>query len=138
MTDRIDGWRKRSQLGLTILYGTAGALHILMPKPFLGITPLWVPAPTDVIFLTGVCEILGAAGLQIPVLRKYAGIGLALYAICVYPANLKHALDTFNGPSVSEVQWIYHLGRLPLQPVLVWLALFAAKLVTWPWMRSAR
>jgi uncharacterized membrane protein len=130
--ETTDAWRRRARWGLTIFYGVAGVLHVVVPKPFISITPSWVPEPAEVIILTGLCELLGAIALLAPVARKYAGIGLALYAVCVYPANIKHAIDSLGVGSVSPWQWIYHTVRLPLQPVLVWLPLFAGRIVTWP------
>lgn len=122
---RIDTLRGRCRIGLVIFYAVAGLLHILIPAPFLRITPSWVPHAADVILLTGICELAGAAGLMIPAMRRYAGIGLALYAVCVFPANIKHAIDTLSLAEVSAWQWTYHVVRMPLQPILVWLALFA-------------
>ncbi|EPR10959.1 hypothetical protein L905_21065 [Agrobacterium sp. TS43] len=138
MTARIDVWQRRCQWGLSGVYGLAGILHLVLPKPFLGITPAWVPEPEAVIFLTGLCEIAGAVGLLVPRLRKAAGIGLALYAICVFPANIKHAIDSLGAATVSPWQWSYHLIRLPLQPYLVWLALFAGNIVVWPFRRGQK
>ncbi|KNY31313.1 DoxX family protein [Agrobacterium genomosp. 3] len=138
MTARIDVWQRWCQWGLSSLYGLAGILHIVLPKPFLGITPAWVPEPEAVIFLTGLCEIAGAVGLLVPRLRKAAGIGLAFYAICVFPANIKHAIDSLGAVTVSPWQWSYHLIRLPLQPCLVWLALFAGNIVVWPFRRGEK
>ena len=40
---------------LALLYALAGLLHLLVPRPFLGIMPTWVPAPELVIALTGIC-----------------------------------------------------------------------------------
>lgn len=74
----------------------------------------------------------GALGLFVPGLRRYAGIGLALYAVFVFPANIKHAIDSLSAAIVSPWQWIYHAIRLPLQPLLVWVALFAADVTSWP------
>lgn len=124
--------RRRSAIALSLLYATAGILHLALPGPFLSITPEWVPWPGDVILLTGVCEILGAIGLWVPHLRRSAGIALAAYAICVYPANIKHVIESLAGGSGTSLQWAYHLVRLPLQPFLVWLALFAAGVIRWP------
>ena len=70
---------------LSALYGAAGILHIVFPAPFLTIMPDWVPLPQLTIFATGLCEIAGAIGLFIPAWRRAAGIGLALYAVCVFP-----------------------------------------------------
>lgn len=131
MTERTEAWRRTCTIGLASLYGVAGAMHVLWPTPFLKITPHWVPIPQLVVLLTGLCEIAGALGIMTALLQQVAGFGLALYAVCVYPANIKHAIDTLSGDA-SIWQWTYHLIRLPLQPVLIWIALFAGRLVTWP------
>lgn len=128
-------WRSKSRVGLASFYGIAGILHIALPAPFLLITPAWVPDAPTVIQLTGVCEIAGAIGLLIPKVRPLAGLMLALYAVCVYPANIKHAVDTLNASGATVWQYAYHIVRLPLQPVLVWLALFCGEIVEWPFGR---
>ncbi len=56
---------------------------------------------------------------------------LALYAVCVFPANIKHAFYGIDLPQLPS-SWWYHGPRLLAQPVLVWLALFAGGAVTWP------
>ncbi len=122
---------------LAAAYLAAGVLHVTVPEPFLLITPGWVPFPRAVIFGTGLCELAGAAGLLTRRLRRAAGIGLALYAVCVYPANIKHALGALPAGSVQLGLW-YHVPRLLLQPVLVWWALFAGEAVTWPFGRANR
>jgi len=125
-TARLERWRVRCRLALAGFYGLAGVLHLAVPEPFLGITPSWVPEPEAVIALTGVSEIAGAIGLLVPAVRSYAAVGLALYAVGVFPANIKHAIDALGATSVSPWQWLYHGLRLPLQPILAWLPLFAA------------
>ncbi|MFB2554019.1 DoxX family protein [Ensifer soli] len=128
----IGAWRKGCRIGLSVFYGVAGLLHLVLQEPFLRITPQWVPHPEAVILLTGICEIAGAVALFVPALRIYAGVALALYAVCVYPANIKHAIDTLSIDSASVWLWSYHVVRLPLQPVIVWLALFTGGAVSWP------
>lgn len=124
---------------LAIIYLVAGIAHIRSPGGFLAITPDWVPFPEQVILLTGVAEIAGAIGLMIPPLlvpgvRYAAGIGLALYALCVYPANINHAINNIaiGGASAS---WFYHGPRLAFQPVFIWWALVAGGVTTWPFRR---
>ena len=123
---------------LAAIYLTAGVFHLATPDPFLLITPAWVPFPRQVILVTGLCELAGAVGLLTPRLRRAAGIGLALYAVCVVPANIKHAIDGLPAGQV-QLGWWYHAPRLALQPVLVWWALFVGEVVDWPFeRRSAR
>ena len=113
---------------LALLYLAVGYMHITGPEGFVAITPDWVPAPEMVVWLTGLAEIAGAVGLMIPCsfiswARPAAGIGLALYALCVWPANINHALYDIplNGKHAS---WWYHGPRLAFQPVFIWLALW--------------
>ncbi|MDP1544368.1 MAG: DoxX family protein [Polycyclovorans sp.] len=126
-----DGIRSALRWVLALAYGYAGYLHLVRPAPFLAITPPWVPQPELVIAATGIAEILGAVGLMIPRVRKAAGWGLALYALCVWPANIHHALANvaIGGETLS---WWYHGPRLALQPVIIWWALWASEAVEWP------
>lgn len=120
---------------LATIYFVAGVAHIRSPDGFLAITPEWVPYPQLVIFWTGIAEILGAIGLYIPKLRKSAGIGLALYALCVYPANINHA---FNNIAMGgePLSWWYHAPRLAFQPVAIWWALWVSRAIEWPFGKS--
>jgi uncharacterized membrane protein len=120
---------------LALAYIAAGVLHIVAPKGFLMITPSWVPFAPQVVMLTGVAEIAGAIGLMIPRLRRSAGIGLALYALCVWPANFNHALGNI-ALGGRELGWWYHGPRLVFQPVLIWLALWVGHATDWPFRKS--
>ncbi len=124
------------RLLLAAFYLVAGVLHIISPDGFLAITPNWAPFPEQVVFVTGVAEIAGALGLLIPPtmvpnIRHAAGIGLALYALCVFPANINHAVNNLaiDGNTAS---WVYHGPRLLFQPVFIWWALFAGSVTRWP------
>lgn len=116
---------------LALAYMAAGILHVFVPAPFLKITPDWVPFAPIVIMVTGLCEIAGAIGLFVPRLRWWAGTMLAAYAVCVYPANVKHAFDYITHGTGGLSLW-YHIPRLAFQPVIVWWALFAGRVVDWP------
>lgn len=113
---------------LAAAYLSAGYAHIVNPEFFLKITPGWVPFPESVVFWTGVAEIAGAIGLLQPsfnTLRKAAGIGLALYALCVWPANINHMM--MDLASVDRGLGLgYHIPRMIAQPVVIWLALWVS------------
>lgn len=117
---------------LAAFYAAAGIAHLVVPDKLLMITPSWVPFPSQVIFITGVCEIFGGAALVTRPLRWWAGIALAAYAVCVWPANVKHAIDGIDLPYIAS-SWLYHGPRLAFQPVLVWWALYCSGVIDWPW-----
>lgn len=132
---RPEEWPRRlARWVLALVFGAAGVMHLIAPAPFLAITPDWVPWPERVIQLSGLCEIAGAFGLFVPRLRKAAGVGLALYAVCVFPANVRHAMEgiAIGGTTLG---WGYHGPRLLLQPVIVWWALWASGVIDWPFRR---
>ncbi|MGW8201769.1 DoxX family protein [Sphingomonas bisphenolicum] len=123
--------RTIARLVLAAAYAFAGIAHLTRPGGFIAITPHWVPMPDTVVALTGVAELAGALGLMIPGLRRAAGIGLALYALCVWPANINHALNDIPLGGV-HLSWWYHGPRLTLQPVIIWWALWASDVIDWP------
>lgn len=121
-----------------VFYGFAGVAHLLNPHPFLLIIPQRVPLPALVIALTGIAELAGAAGLAqpwSPSLRRVAGWSLAAYAVCVYPANINHFLIDLQRAD-GGLGLGYHIPRLAMQPVIVWLALWASGVTAWPFSRG--
>lgn len=119
------------RLILAAFYGFAGTMHLVSPEPFLTITPAWVPYPHQMIWWTGIAEIAGALALAQPFsrpLRQAAGIGLAAYALCVWPANINHfAMDLARED--GGLGLVYHVPRMFAQPVLIWLALWVGEVI---------
>ena len=113
---------------LAALYTPFGVLHVTRPDAFLPIMPPAIPYPREVVVATGVAEILGGIGLLHPRTRRAAAVGLALYAIGVYPANIYHAVARVHVPPLPD-SWWYHGPRLAFQPVFVLWALFAGGLI---------
>lgn len=125
---------------LALLYTVAGYFHLAAPDPFLRIVPGWVPGPGPVVALTGVAELLGAAGMVQPWskgLRRAAAIGLALYALCVWPANFEHLALDLARPG-SGLGLGYHVPRLMAQPLIIWAALWAGEATDWPFARHTK
>lgn len=133
--DRVGVLRAVLRPVLAVAYAFVGIVHLRSPGGFLPIVPDWVPFPYQTIIVTGLCEIAGAAALFVPRFRWLAGVMLAAYAVCVYPANIKHAIDGIAVGGVVLGPW-YHVPRLAFQPVIVWWALFAGGVIDWPFRRA--
>ena len=127
--------RRALRVLIALAYSVAGVAHLRAPGGFLQITPGWVPSPEAVVALTGVAEIAGAIGLMIPRLRYAAGVGLALYALFVWPANINHALNDI-AIGGRDLSWWYHGPRLALQPVIIWMALWVGHVTDWPFRKT--
>ena len=122
---------------LAYIYIPFGVFHILGPASFLPIVPPWVPAPLTMVVFTGVCEVAGVIGLLLPFSRKLAGVMLALYALCVWPANAYQAFAHIHVPPLPD-SWWYHGPRLAFQLVMIWAPLFGGAVTGWPFAERAR
>jgi uncharacterized membrane protein len=71
-------WRACMRWGLSLALVSTGIDHLLTPERYLPMMPSLVPFPTEVIFLTGLCEVAGAIGVLVARLRYLAGIMLAI------------------------------------------------------------
>lgn len=103
---------------LTVFFVMAGTSHLLAPPAYLTIMPPYLPWPSQLVALSGIAEILGGLGVLLAPTRKWAGWGLIVLLIAVFPANVQ-ALST--GMIVHGYQvpiWMLWL-RLPFQLVLL-------------------
>jgi uncharacterized membrane protein len=96
-----------------------GIAHFALTATEMRIVPPYIPWPRATVLVSGVCELLGAAGLLYAGTRRWAGIGLFALTIAVTPANV-YMLQA--GASFS-VPYALLVLRLPVQIAL--LALIA-------------
>jgi uncharacterized membrane protein len=110
--------RSSSRIVLAILFVVAGTMHFVIPGSYVRIMPPYVPLPREMVLLSGACEIAGGAGLLISRVRRWAGLGLVLLLLAVWPANLQMWLNARAGHQPAWAQVLLFL-RLPLQIVLI-------------------
>ncbi len=103
---------------LALLVIIAGTLHWLTPRPFLQMMPAFLPYPLELVYISGVFEILGGVGLLIPRVSRAAAWGLILLFIAVFPANINMAVNDIVIDGLPHNLLAYWL-RLPLQGVLI-------------------
>ncbi|TMA28117.1 MAG: DoxX family protein [Deltaproteobacteria bacterium] len=100
-------------------YVIAGLNHFRAPEFYLPIMPPYLPWHSELIFLSGVAEVMIGVGLLVPRARVLAAWGAIALLVAVYPANIHQALADVqigNPPhSVGALRWI----RLPIQFVLM-------------------
>jgi len=125
---------KRVALGFVFFWFLIGGVaHFAFTSAEMRIVPPWVPWPREVVWLTGVAELLGAAGLLWPRTRRAAGWGLLALTVAVTPANVYMLQQAEQFPGVPY--WAM-VARLPLQVVLLGLIAWGAGI--WPRQRLAR
>lgn len=95
-----------------------GIAHFTSTEFFAAIMPPSIGYHTEIVYISGVFEILGAIGILIPALRQWAGNGLLLLTVCVSPANIHMWMNPELFPDVSPV---FLSGRLVVQVLLLLL-----------------
>lgn len=113
-------------MALALLF--VGFDHWLTPGRYLPMMPDYLPYHLPLVLFTGACELAGAVGLLLPQTRRLAATMLALYFVCVFPANIHNALNGLNVDGLPSVQWYYWL-RLPFQPLIILWALYAGGVI---------
>lgn len=95
---------KNLGLGFVFLWFMGGGIaHFTSTDFFVAIMPPYIGYHTEIVYVSGVLEILGAIGILIPAFRQWAGNGLLLLVVCVSPANIHMWLNPDLFPDVSEV-----------------------------------
>jgi uncharacterized membrane protein len=98
-----------------------GIAHFAAADTEMSIVPPWIPWPRAAVLLSGVFELLGAAGLLLPPTRRWAGMGLFALTIAVTPAHIY----MLQRPELFPVPYWALVLRLPLQVALLALIAWA-------------
>ncbi|MDQ2636265.1 MAG: DoxX family protein [Actinomycetota bacterium] len=121
--DYVDSWPSAIAVGLAAMFVLTGVAHFVNPlrRDMIAIVPPRLPAPALLVTVTGVLELLGAAGLLYPPTRVAAAVGLFALMLVMFPANV-YAARMPNPPKSMTT-------RLDLRTAEQVLFLFAAGVV---------
>jgi len=119
--------RARGRIALGIMLLFTATRHFTHPLELVAIMPEFIPLALPLVYLSGVLEISGAVGLQIPKLQRWAGMALTLFFVAVFPANINAAVIHIQPPGGLPSSPAYLWLRLLFQPVFIWWALWSSK-----------
>ena len=115
---------KRARVGVTLFFIFAAIGHFIRTEPMAEMLPPSIPYRIELIYLTGVFELLGAIGIWIPRLTRIVGLLLIIMLLGLLPANIYSAFNRVefgghgSGPS-------YLLVRVPFQLFAIFWTYFA-------------
>lgn len=101
------------------IYILAGLLHFIKPKVYLKIMPPYLPYHKELVYLSGICEMVFGAMLIFPPSQTIGAWGIILTLIAVFPANI-YMLTSYKGKRLwyRVALWL----RLPIQFLLIYWA----------------
>ena len=120
----LASWQGSVRFALAVMFLFTGISHFnRMRHDLARMIPAIFPKPMLIVYLTGIFEFLGAAGLLMPRVRLAAGIGLILLLLGMFVANVHGALKkmTLGGRPVTGL-WL----RTPMQILFIGLIWWAA------------
>src|SRR5271154_2162852 len=116
-TNASSSWGLRLRPYLPWLVAAAftvrGVLHLVDPSAFTGIVPHFLPWSTELVYMSGVGELICGVGLWRR--ARWAGIAAAVLLVIIWPANLQDAVTAQRGRDLTTqvLDWV----RFPLRLV---------------------
>ena len=105
-------------LGLAVGYLFFAFGHFALTDGMIEMLPQFVPFRRELVWVTGVWEMLVAVGLLVPGTRRWAGIACIATLVAFFPANV-YAAFSFTGVGDHTTGPGYLLIRTPLQVFLI-------------------
>jgi uncharacterized membrane protein len=103
---------------LTALFVGSGVMHFAAADVYIAMMPEALPWHRALVYVSGVCEILGGLGLVLPATRRLAAWGLVALLVAIFPANLNMAVNDIPLGDLETPTWALWT-RLPLQLVFI-------------------
>jgi len=109
----LSSWQDSARFALSVMFFFTATAHFNKMKHDLArMIPAYFPQPLMLVYLTGIVELIGAAGLLIPQLHRIAGFCLIALLIGMFVANVNAAQKgvTLRGKPATPL-----LLRVPMQ-----------------------
>ena len=121
--DYADSWPNAIAIGLAAMFVVTGVAHFVNPlrRDMIAIVPPRLPSPGLLVTVTGVLELVGAAGLLYPPTRVAAAVCLFVLMLAMFPANV-YASRMPNPPKsmttrlLRTAEEVLYLGRCRGRP----------------------
>ena len=114
----LESFKKCERIGTGMTFIFTGISHFVAPDTFMKLMPPPIPEPLLMIYVSGFFEILGGIGLIVSRTKRFAGYGLILLLLAVFPANVYVARENVQLGGLMNYSF-YQWFRLPLQFVLI-------------------
>jgi uncharacterized membrane protein len=119
--------RAAGRIGIAAVFAFTAMGHFARRDEMSAMIPVWIPARTELVVLSGVMEAIFAMFILVPKYSRTAGIVICLFLVMVTPLNIYAAIERVDfGGHVAGPPYL--MLRLPLQAVLlVWTYWFTVR-----------
>ncbi len=119
-------WPTDARYALALMLVLTASAHFVAStrQQLIRMVPSRLPLRAQLVTLTGVLELIAAVGLLLPIVAPFAGIGLVLLLMAMFPANVKAAVENLPLRGKSATPLIF---RLPLQILFIAVTWYASQ-----------
>ena len=113
------------RIAIAAMLLVTGFAHFTSADAMIQMMPESIPAKRELVYFTGVCEMLAVPGLLWNRTARMTGILLIVFFVVILPANIAGSLRSVPFGGMENGPW-YLAFRLPLQVFfIVWTWVFA-------------
>jgi uncharacterized membrane protein len=112
---------------IVIFYAIAGINHFWHPKGYIKIIPAYIPHPSFMNILSGLCELIFSVMMIFPASRPLAGWLIIAMLTAFLPVHITMVYDAPMRLGKLEVTPFIAWARLLLQPVLMYWAWWSTR-----------
>lgn len=116
------------RFGMAVMLTVTGIAHFVSPGFMVEMMPDFFPLKLEIVYFTGVLELLAAIGLLVERFSKLTAIMVIIFFICILPANINGAMKhvQFGGMQYG----VSHLWfRIPMQILFIaWTYYFGIRI----------
>ncbi|NAS29720.1 hypothetical protein GTQ40_01940 [Flavobacteriaceae bacterium R38] len=112
----VNSWHLYLMAGIYVIIGI---IHFINPKAFMRIMPRYLPYHKELVYLSGLAEIILGITVCIAATKVYAAWGIVAMLIAFFPVHIY--MITNKKASLGLSKWILY-GRLFLQLGLIYWA----------------
>ena len=123
----IDRFASKGRLGLSLIGRASmavmliatGISHFTNTEQMIAMMPDFVPAKRELVYFTGICELLAVPGLLWSKTARLTSVMLLIFFVLILPANIAGSLKQVQFGGMEYGPW-YLLFRIPLQILFIW------------------
>ena len=104
---------------MSAFYVSGGVYHLVNPGFYLPTMPPYLPWHRELVFVSGVAEIVLGIAVLVPGLRQLAALGIIALLIAVFPANLHIAMHDVPLAGATQGLGMWNWVRLPFQALFI-------------------
>jgi len=114
-------WQLAGRIAMAVMLSFTAIGHFIFTEGMTAMIPDFFPFKRELVYATGILEIIFAIGLLIPKIQLKTGWVLILFFIAILPANIKASLENINYQTGEldgnglEYLWF----RIPLQILFI-------------------